>query len=67
MSVDQIELIADVHALRRDIQRPAEEAAVLSYEANLDDIVTTRRMLPLFRARRPHLYSMITQEDIESP
>ena len=41
----------------------SDEAAVISYEANLEDIVATRRMLPLFRARRPHLYTMITKED----
>ena len=42
---------------------PTDEEAVISYEADLEDIVTTRRMLPLFRARRPHLYTMITKED----
>jgi len=42
---------------------PTDEEAVISYEANLEDIVITRRMLPLFRARRPHLYTMITKED----
>jgi len=42
---------------------PAEEPAVISHEADLEDIITTRRLLPLFRARRPHLYSMITKED----
>lgn len=46
---------------------PVDQETVLSFEANLEDVVTTRRMLPLFRARRPHLYSMIAQEDIESP
>ena len=46
---------------------PVDQETVLSYEANLEDVVTTRRMLPLFKARRPHLYSMITKEDIESP
>ena len=45
------------------VKAPTEEAAVISYEADLEDIVATRRMLPLFRARRPHLYSMITKED----
>jgi len=42
---------------------PAEDEAVISYEVDLEDIVATRRMLPLFRARRPHLYSLITRED----
>lgn len=42
----------------------ADENAVVSYEANLEDVVTTRKMLPLFRARRPHLYSLIAEEDL---
>jgi N-carbamoylputrescine amidase len=42
---------------------PSNDEAVISYEANLEEVVNTRRMLPLFRARRPHLYSLITKED----
>jgi N-carbamoylputrescine amidase len=45
------------------VKAPSEEEAVISYEADLEDIVLTRRMLPLFRARKPHLYSMVTEED----
>jgi len=45
------------------VKAPAEEEAVISYDVDLEDIVTTRRMLPLFRARRPHLYSPIVKED----
>lgn len=45
------------------VKAPEDQEAVISYEANLDEIVLIRRMLPLFRARRPHLYSLITKED----
>lgn len=45
------------------VRAPAEEEAVISYEADLEDIVTTRRMLPLFKARRPHLYHLISKEE----
>jgi beta-ureidopropionase len=41
---------------------PADEETVVTYEANLEDVVTARRTLPLFRARRPHLYTLISQE-----
>ncbi len=39
-----------------------EKEAILSHEVNLEEIVLTRKMLPLFKARRPRLYSMITRE-----
>jgi beta-ureidopropionase len=41
----------------------ADEETVVTYEADLEDVVTARRTLPFFRARRPHLYTLITRED----
>jgi len=41
---------------------PPDQEAVITYDADLEDIVTARRTLPLFRARRPHLYSLISEE-----
>ena len=45
------------------VKAPSDQEAVINYEANLEDIGATRLMIPLFRARRPHLYSLITKED----
>ncbi len=45
------------------VTAPADRQAVISHEANLEDVARTRKMLPLFRARRPHLYSLISEED----
>jgi N-carbamoylputrescine amidase len=43
----------------------AEECqeTVLTYDADLEDVARVRRLLPLFRARRPHLYGLISRED----
>lgn len=44
-------------------QAPESEEALISHDVDLEQVAATRRMLPLFRARRPHLYSLITEED----
>jgi len=36
---------------------------VIIHDADLEQVTKTRLMLPLFRARRPHLYNEITKED----
>lgn len=40
-----------------------DQEEILVWDADLEEVAITRMMLPLFRARRPHLYSMITKED----
>jgi len=42
---------------------PQDTEAVISFAADLEDVVTSRLMLPLFRARQPHLYGEITRAD----
>jgi N-carbamoylputrescine amidase len=44
------------------VKAPADEETVITHKANLEDIAVARRMLPLFRARKPHLYALISQE-----
>ena len=43
-------------------QAPGDEETVITYEADLEDVGTARRTLPLFRARKPHLYRLISEE-----
>jgi beta-ureidopropionase len=40
-----------------------DQEEVIIHDADLEQVTTTRLMLPLFRARRPHLYDQITKED----
>lgn len=40
----------------------ADKAEVISYKVDLEDLSMTRRLLPLFKQRRPELYDMITKK-----
>lgn len=42
---------------------PGDRPSVTTYALNLEDVVATRHVYRYIRARRPHLYKLIIQED----
>jgi N-carbamoylputrescine amidase len=44
-------------------QGPTDRAATVTYDLDLEDVVTTRHFYRYIKSRRPHLYGMVTKED----
>ena len=44
-------------------QGPTKNAAVVSYDLNLEDVATTQHIYRYIKARRPHLYKLMAKED----
>jgi len=47
-------------------QGPTDRAATVTYDLDLEDVVTTRHFYRYIKSRRPHLYGMMTKEDYGS-
>jgi N-carbamoylputrescine amidase len=43
-------------------QAPSDEAAIITYSLDLEDVVATRHIFRFLSTRRPHLFGLISQE-----